>query len=162
MYNKILLPVDDSEYSLKAVVTAISLQKQYKSKIIAFFSIKHNFLASHIILTLPVIAPEYSSSWEYHINSAELEREEQELGKTVLENVKMKFKEANISTEDFETRLIHDYTPSKYVEKFLKEEGCDLIIIGVKGHNSTLKKKHIGSVTGKIIKSMSCDVLIVK
>jgi nucleotide-binding universal stress UspA family protein len=162
VYNKILLPVDDSEYSLKALLTAISMQKRYNSKIVAFFSVKHNFLASHIILTFPVISPGYSSSWEYNIDSAELEREEQELGKTVLENVKMKIKDANIKQENYETRLVKNYTPSKYVEKFLKEEGCDLIIIGVKGHNSTLQKRHIGSVTDRIIKSIHCDVLIVK
>ena len=154
MYKKILLASDGSDAANKAAMKVIEFQKIWNSKVVVFHSLQHP-VNIHFISLMPLASCYYSSSFieveEYNLN--------EQVGEKILKDTKKMFDNAHVSIE---TRLIKKETPEDYVERIIKEEDFDLIVLGIKGVHSKSRQNFIGSITEHIAKYAPCDVLVVK
>lgn len=137
-FKKILVPVDGSTYSDKALKRACELVETFDSKITVMYvvekSIPINLLDRKEYLEL------LRKFGNKTLDKANTILSEQKIsGKLLL-------KEGNIVNE---------------IEKVAKAEKCDLIILGNKGLG-TVTRFLLGSVSNKISQSSPCSVLIVK
>jgi nucleotide-binding universal stress UspA family protein len=148
MYKKILLAVDGSDVSNRAIEKVIKLQKEWNSEVVVFHSVMHHMI-------MPVA---YSSGYalQMYMNVEEDERQE---GRKIIDQAKIKFHEADAPAK-FD--LITYENPEEYIERIVEVEKFDLVVLGVKGTHSKLKQAITGSITKKVIKKAPCDVLVVK
>lgn len=150
MYKKILLAIDESENSNRAIEKVIELQKSWDCEVIMFHSIKHN---NKSILLGSVIT---ASSGSYYISERELKYK---IGEDILLAKEKYFDKAKLLVE---TRLIFDDSPEEYIEKSIEKEKFDLVVIGTKGYHSKLREILLGSVAQNVVKHALCDVLIIR
>ena len=146
--KKILVPIDFSENSIRALETAIAINKSLKVKA--------------AITCLFLYEPPNLSSYQ-------LMRSQKQFSKIVEENIQDNF-----------NRLIEKYEPkdvkkinlqlisrikrgkARYISKFSRMEGMNLIVMGAKGH-STIERLLMGSVTEKLLHyNNSIPLLVVK
>ena len=151
MYKKIILGIDDSEDSLKAVEKVMMLQKESGAKVVIFNSVLH-----HISDLRPTFSlnPTPDGYLQY-----EIDRERANATIKRLEDIKKKFKEQEL---DVETRIIYDFGPQYYIENAVNEEKFDLVVLGCKGEHSKLRRTIVGTVPEYVINHVDVDVLIAK
>jgi nucleotide-binding universal stress UspA family protein len=134
IFDKILIGIDDSEESIRAVNRVIEIQKGSEGKVVAFHSVTHQL----------------SKSKQEKLISR---------GKGVLSKAGQMFEETDIP---FETRLIEDQDPEDYIEKIVEEENFNLVVLGNAGEHNSLKSRLLGSIPTKVMNTISVDVLVVK
>ena len=137
-YKKILVPLDGSKYSEKALQRACDLVDAFDSKIILIYVVEKS-------------AP---------INL--LDRKEylellRKFGNKVLNNATSVLSKRGITGK----KILKEGNIVNEIEKIVKSEKCDLIIVGNKGLGSVARFL-LGSVSNKIAQTSSCSVLIVK
>lgn len=155
MYQKILLAVDSSETSKRAAKRAMTLQKAWNSKVVAFYSIKHHMIPQEYPLG-PMEDPQYA------VPSSVYERIQETYvshGKEILAEIEGMFKNEGLSID---TRLVEDTSPKKYIIHTVENEDFDLVVLGDKGEHSKIKEIFLGSVTESVIHHAKCDILIVR
>ena len=152
MYSKILLMIDDSKFSERAIHKVIEFQKTFNCKIVMATSIKHHKLPLFAVYTVP------SSYGSFYVSEEELLEESRQEGEEFLIKMLDFFIRENIHVE---TRLIEDEHPEDYIEQTVKDENFDLVVLGINSFHSKLKHKSIGSVSHKIVKKTPCDILII-
>jgi nucleotide-binding universal stress UspA family protein len=143
MYKRILVAVDGSEPSLKALKHAVELAKKHKSEIIVISVVEE--------LKLPFGA-EYrlwanKSHQELIRNSIESLNEE-------LSNIREKEPGIVIDAEIIEGK------PSDKIISFSEAENVDLIVMGKKG-TGLIEGLVMGSVTQKVINQSRISVIVV-
>jgi nucleotide-binding universal stress UspA family protein len=151
MYKKIILGIDDSEDSLKAAEKTMELQKDFGSEVVIFSSVLH-----HISDLRPSfgVSPVPDGYLQYEVG-----RDRAKKANELLEDIKKKFNEKGL---DVETRLIYDLGPQYYIEKQVKDEDFDLVVLGCKGEHSKLRRTIIGTIPEYTINHVDVDVLIAK
>lgn len=151
MFKKILLGIDSSENSMKAVNKVIEIQKDTKSEVVVFHSFLH-----HISELRPTFVgsgvPDVSLSYEIH---NDIVKE----GTKLLDDIKNKFETQG---QKVEVRRIFDFGPEYYIEERVKEEDFDLVVLGCGGKHSKLRRTFIGTVPEYVINNVEVDVLIAK
>jgi nucleotide-binding universal stress UspA family protein len=151
MFKKILLGVDSSENSMKAVDKVIEIQKETNAEVVAFHSVLH-----HITELKPSFigtrGPESNLSYEIHTDIIQE-------GTKLLDDVKAKFEGKGLKIE---TRRIFDLGPEYYIKDKVKEEGFDLVVLGCGGKHSKLRRTFVGTVPEYVINHVDVDVLIAK
>ena len=143
MYSKILVPIDGSETSIRALDHAVKLAKVHGSRIDMISVIDE--------LKLPFGAQFRLWAQESH----------ERLTRTILESLNkemMRVKEANPSLEI--DASIYDGDPADIILKIAEEEVYDLIVMGKKGVN-IVEELVIGSVTRKVVKESKVTVTVV-
>ncbi|AFS80587.1 UspA domain-containing protein [Candidatus Nitrosopumilus koreensis AR1] len=137
-FKTILVPLDGSKYSEKALQRACELVDAFDSKIILVYvvekSIPINLLDRKEYLTIV-----------RKFGKKTLERATKTLSKKGI-TAKPLLKEGNIVSE---------------IEKIVKNEKCDLIVVGNKGLGA-LTRFLLGSVSNKLAQHSPCSLLIVK
>ena len=151
LFKKILVGVDISENSMKAVDKVIEIQKESDSEVVLFHSFLH-----HISELRPTfgVNPGPATSLSYEIHN-DIVRE----GTKLLDDVKQKFESKGLKVE---TRRIFDFGPEYYIEERVKEEGFDLVVLGCGGKHSKLRRTFVGTVPEYVINHVDVDVLIAK
>ena len=151
MFKKILLGVDKSENSMKAVDKVIEIQKESNSEVVLFHSFLH-----HITELRPTFGMgsvnDTSLSYEIHKDTVKE-------GTKLLDDLKQKFESKGLKVE---TRRIFDFGPEYYIEERVKEEGFDLVVLGCGGKHSKLRRTFVGTVPEYVINHVDVDVLIAK
>lgn len=137
-FKKILVPVDGSTYSVKALKRACELAEAFDSKILVMYVVEKS-----IPINL-LDRKEYLKILRKFGNKT-LDKANTILSKQEISG-KLLLKEGNIVNE---------------IEKVAKAEKCDLIILGNKGLG-TVARFLLGSVSNKISQSSPCSVLIIK
>ena len=137
-FKTILVPVDGSRCSKKALQRAIEIAHAFDSKIILLY------------------VAEKSS-----INL--LDRKEymgmlRKFGKKTLDDAKLKTTKKGISAKSF---LKEGRSIVSEIEKIVKSEKCDLVIVGNKGLGA-ITGFLLGSVSNKLAQHSNCSLLIVK
>jgi nucleotide-binding universal stress UspA family protein len=137
-FKKILVPVDGSTYSEKALKRACDLVEVFDSQIILIYVVEKS---------IPINLLDRKEYLEllHKFGTKTLDKANTLLSKKGI-SAKLLLKEGNIVNE---------------IEKVAKKETCDLIIVGNKGLGSVTRFL-LGSVSNKISQSSSCSVLIVK
>jgi nucleotide-binding universal stress UspA family protein len=151
IFSKILVPVDGSINSMKAIDYAVDLAEKYKGELIALHVL---YSQTGFAFHKETVAGTITSS---SLNDLNLEaKQEAEKG----------FKEINKRAEKMNVQIKTEvvFTVISIVEGILtyaEKENIDLIIIGSKG-KSGWKKLIVGSVASGISTYAHCPILIVK
>ncbi|UVS69815.1 universal stress protein [Nitrososphaera viennensis] len=141
MPSKILVPVDGSTYSKKALEQAVSIAKGTGASVTAF----------HVIEKPPTVYVESQkvlndAMAKYRSESARMLDE----CKAIAEGLGFKIGTA-----------IMEGDPAAGIVAFCEKGGFDLIAMGSRGH-SKLKEMVLGSTSHKVLHRARCSVLIVK
>ncbi|MBI4639770.1 MAG: universal stress protein [Candidatus Tectomicrobia bacterium] len=161
MYKTIYVPVDNSDYSDRAIDLAIELAKQFGSRLVGnhvYAARMHDYRFKQMEFTLP----------EEYKDEAELERQRkihdslitmglQLISDSYLDVMDKKAKEAGLSVE----RKLFDGKHYKAIIEDIKASDYDLVIMGALGMGA-VKDSLIGSVTERVIRKVNTDTLIVK
>ena len=149
IYKKILLATDGSFHANNAAEQVAEFQKNWKSNVVIFHSIKHHKI-------LKGFFPNEALPIEIYRN---MEEASKKAGEQLLNKTKEIFNKVGLPVE---TRLIEDDEPEVYIRRVVEEENFDLVVLGAKGHHSKLKEILLGTVSKSVVKIAPCDVLIVK
>lgn len=161
MYKKILVGVDASEISTKALQVAAELSKEFGAELHVFHAIVHHYEAPvYPNQTVPTFNPMRLGP---KIDKEALHEYYKEAGRAVIEQAK-----SVIESLDYAPELIVDYhleleiSPEDFAIGFANDYNFDLIVIGCRGHHSRLKTGLLGTVATKIVNEATCEVLIVR
>ncbi len=135
--ERLLLSIDNSEFSEGATREAIGLAKKCSSRLFALSVVETN--------------PEYETI------APQLVEKELEKARTHLESVRERASKEGI---DCEIILHQGEEPYRYVIDEAAKKGAEVIIMGRRGRTG-LKRLMMGSVTAKVIGHAACDVLVV-
>ena len=136
-HERILAPIDGSDYSEKALDQAISLAKECASKL--------------YLLTVVYQNPEYFT--EVPALSEQQGKEAREF----LERARKKAAKENVPCE----LLIHTgEQPHEFIIQEARDKKIDLIVMGSHGRTG-LKRMLMGSVTAKVIGYAPCAVMVI-
>ncbi len=137
-FKTILVPLDGSKYSEKALQRACEIADVFDSKIILVYVVEKS---------LPINL---------------LDRKEyltilRKFGKRTLENANKTLSKKDLSAKS----LLKEGNIVSEIEKIVKSEKCDLIIVGNKGLGAVTRFL-LGSVSNKLAQHSNCSLLIVK
>ncbi len=153
MFRKILVPIDGSEHSLKALEEAAQIAKLSSGQItlINVFSVQ------------PIVMPEPSTSGypgRPILSGAEVSRiieAAQKSGNRILQDGEQRISASGVQVEKM---LVEGHTVQEIV-RVANEGNFDLIVIGARGI-SHIREMLLGSVTDGVIHHVHCAVLVIK
>ena len=138
LYMKILVPLDGSEYSEKALLHACDLAKNYQANLLLLYVVEKSFSLNLL------------DQKEYLIILRKFGNKILSKGKEITTNKgidsEIILREGNIANE---------------IIKLAKNKKCNLIIVGNKGLGAA-SRFFLGSVSNKLANNSPCSLLIVK
>jgi nucleotide-binding universal stress UspA family protein len=138
LYMNILVPLDGSKFSEKALLHACDMAKNYKSRLILLYVIEKS---------IPINL---------------LDRQEYlKILRNFGKNVLIKAKETTTLHGIDSKIILKEGNITNEIVKLAKNEQCNLIIVGSKGLDATARF-FLGSVSNKLANHSPCSVLIVK
>lgn len=140
-YKTILIPVDGSDASLKALDRAIELAKFYTSKLVI----------AHVI-----DVRSYSLAIAYR---EPLEEYAEDNAKKILADAEQKAKDAGLT--DIATLKKEGSPRSVIAKKIAPEVNADLIVMGATGYGM-VERMFVGSVSESTVRHSTCDIMIVR
>jgi nucleotide-binding universal stress UspA family protein len=155
VFERILVGLDGSEHSLKALETAIQIAKGFSGKLTLIYV--------YSVAVTPIMVPEPSTlspTGIPAITAEEVARVADAVrgaGRQVLAEGEQKVKAEKVQVE---TMLIEGHAVQEIV-RVAKEGKFDMIVIGAKGI-SKIRELLLGSVTDGVIHHAACPVLVVK
>jgi nucleotide-binding universal stress UspA family protein len=148
--TKILVPIDGSEHSEKALDFALDIAEKYSAKIQLLSVAQPVLLTGFPNLTQPILPP---TSTAMYVNEIEAAHK-----KTLSEALKKaKKSKANLTISK---KLVNGRPADKIIE-IAKDEKFDFIVIGSRGLGG-IKEFFLGSVSDRVADEAPCPVLIVK
>ena len=156
VFQNVLVALDGSEHSERALETAIQIAKSLGSKLV-LLTVHHDAIASvtspEMTVHLPGTVPDGPSPELTEMaNEAAHDYDKKFLAKA---EARVRAEKVDVETEFAEGDLVEE------IVKKSKEDGFDLIVMGARG-SGRLKKLFIGSVSDGVIKNAPCPVLIIK
>jgi len=149
--SKILVPIDGSKPSMKALELAVDLAAKYNSKI-CIVNVIPTYQLYHWL-----IAPGDAFCHESLFIPTSILREMEEEGKSLLISTLMSVQ--SIGIESY--AILGRGYPASEIVRIAKEENVDLIVIGNTKSN-TFARLLFGNLSHSIVHKAPCPVLIVK
>jgi len=155
LFEKILVPLDGSEHSLKALEIAIQIAKKFDGKI--------TLIHVYSVTIRPVIMPEPTTLTPPMIPAmtpAEVSKAVEatrKAGASILTDGEQKVKAEEVQVE----KILEEGHTVQEIVKTAKEGKFDLIVIGGRGI-SKIRELLLGSVTDGVIHHAPCPVLVIK
>lgn len=143
MYKRILVPIDGSEHSLKALEVAKELGEQFKSEIYILSVIQEVTRIDPVPASYAVIdvIPEGAV----------------DITKQILEKAEM-----NIRPYDYKIQIEYKIgKPAEEILKYANDKDVGLIVIGNRGLGA-FSRTFLGSVSNKVINNTKRPVLLIK
>jgi nucleotide-binding universal stress UspA family protein len=139
VFKHIVVPLDGSEYSERAVEPARSLAEQYGAR-----------------LTLLTVMVRFPTS---RLHIARLDQGSEERGRQYLEEVRA----AQLGTASVPVdTMVQLGTPAESIAEFASQTEADLIVMSTHGTTSTDRLRHtLGSIAWKILQDAPCPVLLI-
>jgi nucleotide-binding universal stress UspA family protein len=144
MYNHILVPIDSTELSKKAIRSATTMASQFGSKITLFHAAPSEVW--HM----------YAESVAYSGQYLETFREEMKRNAERLLNDAAKTTSVKVGTD-----YVHSDNPAEAIVSAAKRLNCDLIVMASHGHKG-VKGILLGSETHKVLAHTDLPVLVVR
>ncbi len=135
---KVLVPVDNSEFALKALAKAIDMAKQEGAE-----------------LTVMSVALEFQDVEEIPISYAEKFKDQ---ARRAVNNACEVAENAGLKPQ---TRIEVGASPADNIVKYAEESKTDLIVMGHRGMTG-LDRFLVGSVAGRVVAHAPCSVLVVR
>ncbi|TKV69216.1 universal stress protein [Marinobacter panjinensis] len=146
MFKKILVAVDGSKSSFKAMDKAIELQKLMDAEIYLICVYKHHSLFE---ASMSIERPERMDIPDKALS---------EYAKDIVNHAKEKAKEKGaVKVRGF----VKAGRPSSVIVKFAQEKDVDLIVLGSRGTHSDKDGMLLGSVSHRVASKAKCPVLVV-
>ncbi|WP_243041183.1 universal stress protein [Dyella sedimenti] len=138
MFQNILLPVDGSEHSLRAIETGVELASRLQARVYGV----------HVLPPLPAVSyvAELLQSRDSYTNLAKQRAE------GFLAEVTRRAQAAGVACE---TEYVFDLRPYVAIVAAAHKHHCDLIVMASRGYQG-LERVLLGSVTHKVM--LSCDI----
>lgn len=155
MFKKILVAVDGSEHSNRALDHAIELARKFDGTITlihVYSTVVSITPAMDTLATPPTIPPHASPAM-----AAKLTEEAKQNGERILEEAERVVKERGISTE----KILREGDAVREIVGVAQDGKFDLIVVGHRGL-SKLRELFMGAVSEGVSHKASCPVLIVK
>ncbi len=144
MFQKVLVPVDGSEASMKAVEAARRLMEEGLTKEV---SLVHVVQASEVVSNnAPQMPLDYPQIYDDLTTTAQ----------QILEDAR-----AIMGAQKSVSLLLEAGLPAEIICSIAKKDKFDLIIIGNRGLNR-FKRVLMGSISSKVVALAHCPVLLVK
>jgi len=140
MLKKILVPTDASEYSRRALKTALEIAQKFNSEIELLF-----------VMHVPLVYD--SSVYSYVISPEQIQSEGDFALKTTLDGV-------NIGDVTLIKKKIQG-KPAHVILKEIEDENIDLVVMGSHGYGA-MASSLLGSVSHHVLHKAKCSVLLVK
>ena len=137
-FRKILVPVDGSKFSEKALRRACEMAQAFDADIVLLYVVEKS-------PTLNILDRNECLKLLHRFGTNTLKKANESVLKKGI-NAKPIIKEGNIAAE---------------IEKIVKAEKCNLIVVGNKGMGS-ITRLLLGSISSKLAHSSSCSLLMVK
>jgi len=153
LFSKILVPLDGSEHSLKALEEAVQIAKKFSGKITLI----------HVYSVQPIMMPEPSTMGSLSIpivTGAEVStmiEAAKKLGNRILDDGEQRAKTSGIRIEKM---LVEGHAVEEIV-RVANQSSFDLIVIGARGV-SHMREMLLGSVTDGVLHHARCPVLVMK
>lgn len=147
MFRNIMVPIDGSALSRKAVKKAVALAKLSGAKITGFHvapAYKFNVYADYI-------PPNF-------VMPKDFETRARKVAEKHLEVVKKEAAAAGVKAQSF---FVTSDFPADAIVKAIKKHGCDLVVMASHGR-SGLSKLIIGSETQKVLANTTTPVLVIR
>ncbi|MAL78046.1 MAG: universal stress protein UspA [Sneathiella sp.] len=145
MFKKILIPVDGSEPSQKAMEMAVNLQKSFDCELYILTVFRHHSLLEASLSMVRSAEPEVMDDiLRKHASSVaeSAKKAAQELG---AEKVRA---------------FVKNGPPARTIVSFAKDKDVDLIVLGSRGHGD-VEGFLLGSVSHKVTSLAKCPVMVV-
>lgn len=139
--KKILVPIDFSECSKKALRYAVPLAQQFNASVVLLYVIPANYPVGEFGM----------------IDFAYFEKEMRTSGERQLTELA----KSEVGTKAAAQTLVRVGRPVAQVLAVAKDEGADLIVVSTHGHTG-LKHVLLGSVAENIVRYSPCPVLVVR
>ena len=155
MFDKILVPLDGSEHSLKALNVAIQTAKNFRGQL--------TLIHVYSVNVAPVMMPEPTTLTPTGFPAmpasdvSKVVEASRKAGNRILSDGEDKAKAEGVKVE---TVLVEGHVVQEIIKK-AKEGNFSLIVLGARGV-SHIRELLLGSVTDGIIHHASCPVLVVK
>jgi len=153
LFSKILVPLDGSEHSLKALEEAAQIAKKFSGKLTLI----------HVYSVQPIMMPESSTASSLSlpiITGAEVSmmiEAANKLGNRILEDGEKRIKTSGVQVEKM---LVEGHAVEEIV-RVANQGNFDLIVIGARGV-SHMREMLLGSVTDGVMHHVRCPVLVMK
>lgn len=149
MFTHILVPLDGSERSERAIPHAISIAP-HGAKITLLYIVEIS-ITPFLISPAPPALPQETEPYEMH-RIRHIENAEAYLKK----------KSAALSSDQvtIQTRVVTGKDPAEHILLVAEEQEVNVIVMATRGH-SGITRWILGSVTLKVLQASSCPVFIV-
>jgi nucleotide-binding universal stress UspA family protein len=142
MFKKILVATDASEYSRRALETALDLARKFQAKIELLF-----------VAYTPDAYWGYNSAYTIEVTLEQIE----ERGQLTLEQT---LKGIDVKDVPLEKKIMQGH-PSTVILEEIINENIDLVVMGSHGYGP-IAGAVLGSVSQRVLRKAKCPVLIVK
>lgn len=150
MIKKILVPLDGSEHSNKALDFALDLAEKYSAEIKLLTVAQPFVVTESMFLTQPMMPPETTVMYVNEIETAH---------KKILQNAYKKVKQSKIKIKV--SKQLENGRPADRITEIANSQDFDLIVMGSRGIGG-IKEFFLGSVSDRVADRAHCPVLIVK
>ncbi len=151
--DRILVPIDFSDYSLNACYFALHLSSRTKAEILLF----------HAFFNPMIDAMAFPDAFTYQSNMAdifqELEKNAKKQMKSFAKKIKRYAKLKQLDNIRIKTKVIAGQ-PGEEIDNIISSFNPDIIVIGTRGHGEQANEV-IGSVAAKVIDISGTPVLLV-
>jgi nucleotide-binding universal stress UspA family protein len=150
LIKKIIVPIDGSEHSDRAMCYALDLAEKYSAEV-KLLSVAQPVVAmGQVYLTQPMMSP---TSTTLYVKEIEVAHEK------MLEEALKKAEETK-PTIKLSKHLVNG-RPADTIVEIASKENFDLIVMGSRGTGG-IKEFFLGSVSDRVADQASCPVLLVK
>jgi nucleotide-binding universal stress UspA family protein len=141
MLKKILVPTDASEYSRRALITALKLARKFNAEIELLF-----------VMYDPIVYS-FGVADSYVVPQEQIEQDGEQALETTLEGI-------DINGIALKKKKLRG-NPANVILKEAEDENIDLIVMGSHGYGAIVGSM-LGSVSQKVLHGAKCSVLIAR
>ena len=153
MFQKILVPLDGSEHSLKALDEASQIAKMSSGKL----TLIHVYSVQPIMISEPSPSGYLGPPVFAGADVSRMIEAAEKFGNRILQDSEQRIRATGVQVEK---KLVEGHTVQEIV-RAANDGNFDLIVIGARGL-SHIKEMLLGSVTDAIIHHAHCAVLVIK
>ena len=149
--KKILVPIDDSEFSERALLKAKEVAEAFDSHVVLL----------HVMNVIPTVLSVRNNEIDTRLDWPAIISEAKVQSNNLLERSKERFGELSSRVE---TVVLEgaDGGIAKAIVEYENEYDADLIVMGSNGNNSMMKRLYLGSVTNKLLHLIRKPILVVR